>query len=166
MIFVTVGAQMPFDRLVHTVDDWAGSSPKRVDVFAQIGPTARSPRHLRWQHFVPPPEFERIVLASDLIVAHAGMGTIITALELGKPILVMPRRGDLRETRNDHQLATVARFAQKHGVHVANDEVDLADKLSRLAQQGAPTADPAGGIGVSAQLLQAIRDFVGSPKAS
>ena len=45
------------------------------------------------------------------IVAHAGMGTILTALEIGKPLLVMPRRAALGEHRNDHQLATARRFA-------------------------------------------------------
>ena len=47
--------------------------------------------------------------AAAAIVAHAGMGTILTALETGKRLLVMPRRAALGEHRNDHQLATVSR---------------------------------------------------------
>ncbi len=35
MIFVTVGEQLPFDRLVRAVDEWAAASGK--EVFAQIG---------------------------------------------------------------------------------------------------------------------------------
>ena len=67
-----------------------------------------------------------------MIVAHAGMGSILTALEYGKPILVMPRRGDLRETRNDHQIATAKRFRELGKVAVAFDEVELARELDRL----------------------------------
>ena len=61
------------------------------------------------------------------------MGTILTALELGKPLLVMPRRAALGEHRNDHQLATVRRFAELGSVEVALDESELALKLDDLA---------------------------------
>ena len=93
MIFVTVGAQMPFDRLVRAVDEWAGQSGTR-DVFAQIGTTDLRPRHIEWVSFLQPAEFLERVRAARLIIAHAGMGSILTALGLGKQILVMPRRGD------------------------------------------------------------------------
>ena len=36
MIFVTVGTDSPFDRLMQVVDEWAAASG-RTDVFAQIG---------------------------------------------------------------------------------------------------------------------------------
>lgn len=39
MIFVTVGTQMPFDRLVEAVDQWA-STRDRVNVFARSGSPA------------------------------------------------------------------------------------------------------------------------------
>ena len=42
MIFVTVGHQMPFDRLIAAVDAWAGARG-RSDVFAQIGTTSLRP---------------------------------------------------------------------------------------------------------------------------
>lgn len=38
MIFVTVGTQVQFDRLIRTVDEWAGARA-RSDIFAQIGPS-------------------------------------------------------------------------------------------------------------------------------
>ena len=70
--------------------------------------------------------------SSTAIVAHAGMGTILTALELGKPLLIMPRRAALGEHRNDHQLATAERFAAVDGVKVAFDETEFALKLDEL----------------------------------
>lgn len=156
MIFVTVGAQMPFDRLVRTVDEWA-LQRGRDDVFAQIGPSEWRPRHVRWTQFLDPGEFRARVEAATLVVAHAGMGSILTALELGKPILVMPRRGSLKETRNDHQVATAQRFLAQGRVAVAMDETELWQKLEaadgyrateRISAQAAP------------QLLAALRAFV------
>src|SRR5262249_19256768 len=121
MIFVTVGVQLPFDRLVRAVDEWAGER-RRTDVFAQIGPSDYQPRHIEFSPFVDPPEFRRLVEAADVLVAHAGMGSIITALELGKPLLVMPRRADYGEHRNDHQLATARHMLAQNVINVAQDQ--------------------------------------------
>ncbi len=156
MIFVTVGAQMAFDRLVRTVDAWAGQR-RRSDVFAQIGPSRYRPQHAAWTPFLDPPEFAAKVSAARVVVAHAGMGSILTALTAGKPILVMPRRGDLRETRNDHQVATARRFAELGRVRVAMDEDELRrqlDELDRL-DGGEPIADHA-----DPKLIDALRAFL------
>jgi UDP-N-acetylglucosamine transferase subunit ALG13 len=131
MILVTVGAQMPFERLVRTVDEWAAGH-ERNDVFAQIGPTTWRPRHIGWANFLPPEDFRKRVSEAAIVVAHAGMGSIITALELGKPILVMPRRGHLKETRNDHQVATAERFLAQGRIHVAFNEAELVTQLDQL----------------------------------
>jgi UDP-N-acetylglucosamine transferase subunit ALG13 len=129
LIFVTVGAQMPFDRLIKAVDRWADAN-NRDDVFAQIGSSDYRPSRLRWTKFLQPAEFRKHYQAAKVIIAHAGTGSIITALELGKPILVMPRRAAYRETRNDHQVATAERFRRLRSVAVAWDDSDLAEKLA------------------------------------
>jgi len=137
MIFVTVGAQMPFDRLVRAVDAWAARCGNG-GVFAQIGRGGYRPAHLRYVEFLEPRAFWTTFTNASAIVAHAGMGTIISALELGKPILVMPRRGDLAETRNDHQLATAQRFRELGLVEVAFHESELPDRLDQLARWPRP----------------------------
>lgn len=156
MIFVTVGAQMPFDRLVSAVDAWAGRV-SRSDVFAQIGPTSTFPKHIRWTQFLEPDQFRQKVAEADVVVAHAGMGSILTALTSGKPILVMPRRGDLKETRNDHQFATARQLLAQGRVSVAFDEEHLEEKLNSLRRmtRSAPISREA-----SPRLLAAIRAFI------
>ena len=156
MILVTVGAQMPFDRLVRTVDAWA-SENGRSDVFAQIGPSDAPPAHIAHTRFLRPAEFRQRAAEAAAIVAHAGMGTIITALELRTPILVLPRRAALGETRNDHQVATASRFAENGLVHAAFDEHELRRKL-----EGIDTLPGPEGIRAEAseRLLGALRQFV------
>jgi UDP-N-acetylglucosamine transferase subunit ALG13 len=155
-IFVTVGAQMSFDRLVGAVDAWAGERPG-ADVFAQIGPDGAEPRHVRWVRFLGPEDFRRCVAEAGAVVSHAGMGTILTALEYRKPIVVMPRRGDLRETRNDHQVATAERFHALGRVRVARDERELGTWLDRVhALQGGEAVPPR----ASAALIGSLRSFV------
>lgn len=156
MIFVTVGTQLPFERLVGTVDKWAGRTG-RHDVFAQIGPSERQPQHVDFRRFLDPEEFMQRFEAAELVIAHAGMGTILTAMSQAKPILVMPRRAEFGEQRNDHQLATARRFKQTKSVVVAMDEVELVAQLDCLeALEAAARIGPY----ASPELLSALGRFV------
>ncbi len=156
MIFVTVGHQMPFDRLIGAVDAWAAARG-RSDVFAQIGATPLRPRHVQFADKIEPAEFRRRMVEATAVVAHAGMGTILTALECGTPILVMPRLGRLQETRNDHQVATAERFKALGRVVVAMDEHELPAAMDRLAElERRPTIQAQ----ASPELLAAVRAFV------
>jgi len=166
VIFATVGTQLPFDRMIAALDDWAGTQPDR-EVFAQVGPGQFAPRHIQYRRFISPAECRARMVAADAIVAHAGMGTILTALELGKPLLVVPRRASLGEHRNEHQLATARRFAETGRLAVAFDESELAERLDELPRRGnveriSPFA--------SDQLITALRSFIdgddGTPLAA
>lgn len=130
MIFLTVGTQLPFDRLVRAVDGWCARSDNH-DVFGQIAGGYR-PRHFAWSPFVEPEEFDRRFADADLVVAHAGMGTVISALTFGRPLLMLPRRASLGEHRNDHQVATARQFANRPGIHVAEDEMQVPSLLTVL----------------------------------
>lgn len=155
MIFLTVGTQLPFDRFVHAVDAWAAASG-RDDVFAQVGPTSSPPRHVRWKEFIGPPEFDRRFEEADLVLAHAGMGSILTALARRKPLLIMPRLARLGEHRNDHQVATAKRFAER-GIAVAMDERELREWLDRADAIPAPDRiSPE----ASERLVRALRNFI------
>lgn len=156
-ILATVGAQMSFDRLLHALDSWAAGCSGEHSILAQIGPSAESPKHMEWVRFLEPAAFKREVERADLLIAHAGMGTILTALTLRKPIIVMPRRGDLRETRNDHQIATARRFEELGRVAVANDAVELAQWLDEPTRV---PVSPAISSHADSALIGAIRSFI------
>lgn len=145
---------MPFDRLVRAMDAWAEG---RTDVVAQIGESTYVPKNLRWTRFLDPEAFRRHYVEARLVVAHAGTGSIITALQAGKPIIVMPRKAALRETRNDHQSATAERFRRLRYVMVAQDETELVAQLTRL-----DAVEPAEAIGphASRALTESLRAFI------
>lgn len=124
MIFVTVGTQLSFDRLLLAVDHWAAKNPA-IDVFAQTGPSSQVFGHLRAEPFVSPSRADRLVREASLVVAHAGMGSVLTALRHARPILIMPRHASRGEHRNEHQLATARWLASRPGVTVAWDEIEL-----------------------------------------
>ncbi len=131
MIFVTVGTDQPFDRMVKIVDSWAADRG-RTDLFAQIGEGGWHPRKIPFSNFLTPPDFKQRFNQARVIIAHAGMGTILSALHHGKPILVMPKLASLGEHRNEHQLATARRMMSLGNVTVAFDEAELRDKLDQL----------------------------------
>ena len=131
MIFVTVGSDIPFDRLTKAVDQWARRNNRR-DIFAQIGRGGWEPEFVPFSAMLDPTEFKARLAECRIVVGHAGMGTILSALQGSKPILVMPRRGPLGETRNDHQMATARQLLEMGKVNVAFDEVELADQLDRV----------------------------------
>jgi UDP-N-acetylglucosamine transferase subunit ALG13 len=135
VIFVTVGSDVPFSRLVKQVDLWSKENPGHR-IFAQVGrlkPADYVPQAMEWTEMVSADEFDRHCVEARLIVAHAGMGSIISALQVGKPIVILPRSGRLRETRNDHQFATAKRFSNRPGIFVAWAENDLGTAIGQAA---------------------------------
>lgn len=158
MILVTVGTQLAFDRLVEVVDLWVGRKTGER-VFAQIGPTKYKPQHLEFTDFVPPDQANVLFQEADLIVSHAGMGSILTALKYKKPILIIPRKAALGEHRNDHQLATAKWLGDRPGVTVAWEVEDVARLLDCRANMQ-------GGEGVSEfaspELINNLKNFIHS----
>lgn len=128
MILITVGTQVPFNRLVLTLDDFY--KDKNCKVFAQIGPSQKKPKFIESSPFLSPIEMDKLFKECELIIAHAGTGSIISALKYKKPIVVLPRRASLGEHRNEHQLATVEWAKKLDGVTVAYDENELIEILN------------------------------------
>ena len=142
------------------MDDWAAAHPE-TRIFGQLGglaPGSYRPQHFEWAEFISADRYQQLVESCRLIVAHAGMGSIISALTHGKPLLIMPRRAALGEHRNEHQLATADKFVERPGVRIAWSESEVAPALDAiLAASGhggdlAPYADQ--------QLLATLRGFI------
>jgi len=162
MIFLTVGTQLPFDRLVRTLDEWCEKNPSQK-VFGQIaepGPNGYIPKNFEWKSFIDPEEFTLRFSKSKLIVAHAGMGSIISALTHPKPILIMPRRLEFREHRNDHQMATAKRFENRDGVITAFEEQQVRPLLDSVLKKPSEADFVKVGEFAEQKLLDAIRDFI------
>ena len=155
MIFVTVGHQMPFDRMIRLVDKWASRNPD-VRFFAQIGESDYRPKSMEFAKLLSRTEFDSYLRKCSAVVAHAGTGTIIQTLLAGKPLLVYPRLSSLSETRSDHQLGTARHFAEQGFVVAAFSEDEFMNQLSNLEEfvpkkQPNPSASP--------RLISRIRSF-------
>lgn len=163
MIFVTVGTQLPFDRLVTAVDNWA-SYTGRSDVFMQIGNGMYLPKQAKYERDLSPADFEECARSADVLVAHSGMGSILTALELAKPLVLLPREARYGEHRNDHQIATAEKFRAMPNIFIASKEGELASRIEQAtAVKGAaaeslpPVAPP--------EFITAVASFIESSHA-
>lgn len=128
-IFVTIGTQLPFDRLIRIVDEVAPELNE--DVVAQVSQCGFVPKNIKAVDFIAPDEFNKIFDKASLIVSHAGMGSILSALQKNKPIIIFPRIAALGEHRNEHQLATARKFKEQGSVYVAMDEEELKNLLRK-----------------------------------
>jgi UDP-N-acetylglucosamine transferase subunit ALG13 len=135
LMFATVGATLPFDRLVETVADAKakGLIPERI--VAQVGVGGCVPPGFeRVVEELQFDEVQRILRIADLVVCHGGTGSLITALREGCRVVAVPRRFALGEHYDDHQCEVTAAFQQRGLITVARDSEDFAEALERARQ--------------------------------
>ena len=129
MIFVTVGTQLPFERLVATVDAWAAVRTPSLDVLAQVGAGRTDYAHVLCVRTLTGDDYARAMAAARLMIAHAGAGSILTALDTGVPIILFPRDFRYKDARGDHQLQTARQLERMGIVSVAWSEVQLVEMI-------------------------------------
>lgn len=124
MIFVTVGSQLPFDRLIVAIDEWSALNTE-TKVIVQAGKSNFESKYFQIENYIEPSEWGKLVKNADLVIGHAGMGTILNCIDLKKPLVIMPRQFSLGEIRNDHQLATTKYFENVPGIYITHDAESL-----------------------------------------
>ena len=134
-----------------------------IKVLAQAGPKSLSAEtpNIALLTAMTPQAFDAAMEAARTVVAHAGIGTVLAARAMAKPLVLMPRRAALGEHRSDHQMATAAALDGTPGIYIAWTEADLPDLLS----QDLTPALPGSGASLPS-LLDRLRLFVDGPEAA
>ncbi len=132
MIFLTVGTQFPFDRLIKSVDQAFDGRLINEEIFAQIGETSYKPLNFESVVSLEKNVFDKRLREASSVISHAGMGTITMALKNHKPLLVMPRLKRYREHVNDHQVATARKFEELGHILAVYDAKDLPNGIRKL----------------------------------
>ncbi|MDY7097112.1 MAG: glycosyltransferase [Pseudomonadota bacterium] len=139
MILVTVGMQLGFDRLIAEMDRLAPELG--MEVIAQTGKGEYEAVHMEQHEKIAPAEFEALAARAKVIVSHAGIGTVLTAQRMEKPIVLFPRRLEHGEHRNDHQMATVESLKGRSGIIIAMTEADLKPAIEEALKIGAAKSE-------------------------
>lgn len=160
MIFVTTGTQEPFDRLLTIIEKFSEKVNEKIVVQAKT--VMKLPANVEVYDFLSPQDYDYFFSSSRLIISHAGMGSIISALYKSRPIIVFPRIASLGEHRNEHQLATAKKMKDENMVRVAFSEEELLSMLEELVKQ--EIIEPLSAVGpfASGQLIKSLDNFMQS----
>ena len=144
LLFATVGAIIPFDRLVTSVANLKANGTITERVIAQVGKDGVSPEGIETVETLPFEEMQRLLRDAEFVVCHGGTGSLITALREGCRVVAMPRLFDLGESYDHHQDEITDAFAQRGLISVARDEAELARALAeaRSREPAMMTTDP------------------------
>ena len=101
-VVVTVGTQRDygFRRLIARLVELL---PPDAEVLWQVGCTDVDGLGIQSRPWVDPEVLDRAMSEADLIIAHAGIGSALAALEAGRMPILVPRRPDMGEHVDDHQ---------------------------------------------------------------
>jgi len=139
VIFVTVGTHhQPFERLLGALDSL------NDELVVQYGP-GQPPAASHAEPFMSFDAMLRRFREADTVITHAGVGSIICASREGHVPLVVPRRHELGEHVDDHQVELTRALAQRGRVVAVWDVDALAETVAAAPprQPASTRAEPA-----------------------
>lgn len=135
LLFATVGATLPFDRLVRSVvaAKDAGAIPETVVV--QTGKGGLAPEGYQTFETLDFADMQAMQRRASIVVCHAGTGSLITALREGCHVIAMPRLPEQGEHYDDHQSQITEAFEARGLISSAKSEAELIAALSTIRER-------------------------------
>ena len=127
MILVTIGTTT-FDSLIMEIDQ---TFPKSTDILLQIADGEYKPANFPFITFIE--NIDEYYFKADLIICHAGAGTVYKLLELGKKIIVVPNM-----TRSDPHQRELADFVKNNNYGLVPDNLSDLYKTVKHAELFTP----------------------------
>ena len=118
-----------YNRLLKAIDELIAEGKITDTVFAQIGFSDYKPKHFETCDYMKKEMMDQKIKESDLIITHSGVGTIMTAIQLGKRVLVYPRLVKYKEHVDDHQVEIGLAFEKRNYVCLCKESDDLLQKI-------------------------------------
>lgn len=135
-LFVTLGTIEGY-RFDSVVDAVLSSGLADESTVWQLGATPRDDLPGLVQAQMPAEEFSNHVASADVVVSHAGVGTLLQLLDAGVHPVLAIRRKSRREHVDDHQ-AQIASLADALGIATVREGPDV-DRNSLLRAAGLAT---------------------------
>lgn len=146
MIFATCGSsEFRFDRMMQGL---ALLPADRLEV--QHGPASPPPCARAFAYLPFSGMLEKLEVA-DVVISHAGVGTILCAIRAGHTPIIIPRLKRHREAVDDHQAELAVALAERGTVVLAASFEDLPDAVAAVPQRRRR------GMSVSHHLIAAVQ---------
>ena len=140
-VVVTVGSGVHgFRRLI---DRLLAILPPGLDILWQTGSTTVDGLGIAARPTVPATDLEQAIREADVVVAHAGCGSALTAMNAGKLPVLVAREGRHGELVDEHQMQLASWLGQQGlALHRTPETLSFADLLAAAAHRVARRADP------------------------
>lgn len=129
-VFVPLGTQkFQFNRLVEAFNQLIDDGVYRPsEVVMQSAVYEVEPKFTHHQ-LIPSDDFNRLIKEAEVVVTHSGVNSIITCMNLNKPLVIVPRLHEFGEHVDNHQVEIAELMEEKFGVLVLTDMRDLKCKI-------------------------------------
>jgi UDP-N-acetylglucosamine transferase subunit ALG13 len=131
MIFVTVGTEsFQFNRFLHIIDLAAHTGRIADEMIIQRGKSKELIGPFQQEEFYSFDKIVEFISKADIVVSHAGIGTTLLSLNLGKIPVLFPRQYRYGEHLDDHQMDFAKKIETTGKVLVAYNEAQLINCLN------------------------------------
>ncbi len=128
LILVLCGTQkQDFTRLLRLVEQVADQE----EVVVQAGHNQYKTNKMKLFDFTSNDEMEKLYQKADLIVTHAGAGSILQGVKSQKRIIAVPRLKKYQEHVNDHQLELANKLEELGCILTYHDGEDFLELYER-----------------------------------
>lgn len=132
MILVTLGTQdKGFERLLKEIDKLIKKELITDKVIVQAGHTKYESKNMEIFDFKSQKELDKLRKEADLIISHAGVGSILDSLKYGKKVIGVARLKNYGEHTNDHQLQILEKFSNDGYIIKAQSVDKLYDAIEK-----------------------------------
>lgn len=134
-VLVTIGSMVEkkFTRLFKIIDELCEEGVlDGKNVTAQVGFDKYQSKNFNCFDMIADEEFKSLIAKSDLIIAHAGTGTVVSSIKQGKKVIIFPRMAKYDEHYDDHQLELAELFTKQGYVLQARNKEELKYHIQHL----------------------------------
>lgn len=129
MILVTLGTQkQQFTRLL----DYIENASIDDEIIVQAGFTKYHSSKMKIFDFIDYDKMNQYLDKADLIITHAGTGSIVSALQKNKKVIACARKSEYQEHVDNHQEEIVSVFYEEGYILKIDDEINLDDVMKNI----------------------------------
>lgn len=132
LVFATVGATLPFDRLTTMVREAHRDGHIAEELILQVGDCDPGEEEFRCVQNLEFDEVLDILDRARVVICHGGTGSLVTALKAGCHVIAVPRKHELGEHYDNHQQEITDAFQALGVLHVANTTEELVRALEHV----------------------------------
>ncbi|MBE5940673.1 MAG: capsular biosynthesis protein CpsG [Lachnospiraceae bacterium] len=155
LVTTGTGAEYQFERLLNIIDELCEEKVINSQQLVVQSTDRYKAKNYEIKDMMPQNEFDEIMKKADLIITHAGTGTVTKALKYSKKVIMFPRRAMYNEHMDDHQLDLCELFCNLNYAILATDKNELTEAIKTI-----DNFVPERFVSQNIKINQIVKDFI------